>query len=113
MPLEFSDKIKVAIDILYGSETVFISKKDLGDLVKTLNAALGYYGDKNIYPSQVDDLVDSVFTMCGKVDGEISRYDAILAVSRHPIVEMVTSLQFQGSIIQKKEFLAAELGEQL
>lgn len=113
MPLEIHDKVRTAIDIMYGQETMFISKKDLSELLKALNAALGYYGDKNVYPDQVDDLIDSVFTICGKVDGEISRYDAIGAVSGHPIVEMVISLQFQGSIIQKKELLAAELGEQL
>lgn len=50
---------------------------------------------------QVYDLANSVFTSCGKIDGDIYYPDIVEYIATHPIVTLFTSRQFQGTIASK------------
>lgn len=73
-----------------------IEKSELHTLFVIMNDTLLYFGDKHLAEEQIRDLVDSIFTTAGKIDGLIyypNFYDLIVS---HPIVEMLLSPQFQG-----------------
>jgi hypothetical protein len=54
-------------------------------------------GDKKLLDSQVGDLVDSIFTLAGKLDGDLSAEETYELLISHPILEMFISMQFQGT----------------
>ena len=79
----------------------FISKRDLHMIVRLINDSLRFLGDKSLTVHQVDDLVDSVYTAAGKIDGDLFYPDFIEYLSNHPMVQLLTSVQFQGTIQSK------------
>ena len=79
------------------TKSEIISKVEVLTLLKIMNTTFSHYGDNSLHVSQIDDLVDSVYTLRGKVDGDISRDDFITLMFQHPIVEMALSVQFQGN----------------
>jgi hypothetical protein len=82
-------------------ESEFITKSEVLKLLKLLNNSLNYFGDNKLHIAQIDDLVDSVYTLRGRVDGDISREDFITLMFQHPIVELALSVQFQGNSMWK------------
>lgn len=102
LPYPPEERVEIAMKI-YCSDNApgEISKTDFTRLLKIMNTSFSFFGDKSLHVSQVDDLVDSVYTLRGKIDGDISRHDAITLMFQHPIVELALSIQFQGSHIWK------------
>lgn len=78
-----------------------IDKPEIIHFLKVLNDTCGYCGDKTLQISQLYDLVDSIYTSAGKIDGPIVYRSIIESLSSHPIVEMMLSPQFQGSFRSK------------
>ena len=73
------------------------SKKEILWLMKLLNNTCYFFGDKRLIDSQVSDLVDSIFTLAGKLDGDLSSEETYDLLMTHPILEMFISMQFQGT----------------
>lgn len=73
-----------------------IDKIDLVHIVKTLNNSLFYFGDKHLPVEQAVDLVDSIYTTAGKIDGTIYYPNYLEHLCAHPIVELFLSIQYQG-----------------
>jgi hypothetical protein len=61
-----------------------------------MNNTCFFCGDKNLVETQVADLVDSIYTMSGKIDGQIPFDELFSLLISHPLLEMFVSLQFQG-----------------
>ena len=74
-------------------------------LLRILSSACHFCGDKSLQDSQISDLVDSIFTLDGKIDGNIAFSDLFTLLLHHPLLEMFTSIQFQGRI--KSDFASA------
>ena len=55
-----------------------------------------YVGDRPLDSAYVMDLVDSVYTTAGKIDGHINYTEYIELIAEHPIVEMLLTPQYQG-----------------
>jgi hypothetical protein len=72
-------------------------KKEIVWLMKILNETCFFFGDKKLFPSQVIDLVDSIFTLAGKLDGDMSADEIYELLISHPILEMFISMQYQGT----------------
>ena len=90
------DRLKNAISIYY-DESEYCDKKEVVWLLKLLNNTCYYFGDRRLLDSQVVDLVDSMFTLAGKIDGSISREETFELLISHPILEMFISMQYQGT----------------
>lgn len=45
--------------------------------------------------------MNSVYTSCGKIDGDIYYPDILEYMAAHPIVQLFTSRQFQGTVTSK------------
>lgn len=73
------------------------SKKEIRWLMKIFNNTCFYFGDKRLQDSQVGDLVDSIFTLAGKLDGTLTQEETLELLISHPILEMFISMQFQGT----------------
>jgi hypothetical protein len=73
------------------------NKKEVLWLMKLLNETCFFFGDKKLLDSQVGDLVDSIFTLAGKLDGDLSAEETYELLISHPILEMFISMQFQGT----------------
>jgi Ca2+-binding EF-hand superfamily protein len=87
---------------MYDRENSTVIEKDtMVHVMSLLNNACTYFGDRGLLQAQVVDLVDSLFTMAGKVDGYISYIDYQDIISQHPIVEMLLSHQYQGPVRDK------------
>jgi hypothetical protein len=65
--------------------------------MKLLNNTCYFFGDKKLIDSQVGDLVDSIFTLAGKLDGSLTPDETFDLLISHPILEMFISMQFQGT----------------
>lgn len=100
-----SDSIQSLLNLVFTitdrTQSGIIDKDYLIKIINLLNDTLIYFGDKNLPCSQVLDLVDSVFTSAGRVDGEIYYPDYIDRIVQHPLVELITSPQFQGFLRDK------------
>lgn len=104
LPIKVEDTVDVAMKIHCNDyESELISKTQVLTLLKIINTTLTHFGDKPLHVSQIDDLVDSVYTLRGKVDGDIGRDDFITLMIQHPIVELALSVQFQGNIQWKTQ----------
>ena len=101
LPIDVPDRVELAISFYCHEKGLNISKQELLNFLKVCNDTLGYFGDKSLHITQIDDLVDSVYTLKGKIDGEIGILDVITLMFQHPIVEMVLSVQFQGLVVLK------------
>ena len=63
-------------------------------------------GDKCLLETQIEDLINSIYTMNGKIDGVICYVDYIQSIVQHPIIQMGLCVQFQGTGREKlKELL--------
>jgi len=83
------------------SESMAMSRTEMLRIFTLINETLFYFGDRPLDPRYVRDLVDSVFTTAGKVDGFVNWTDNIELIEQHPIVEMLFSMQFQGLAREK------------
>lgn len=75
-----------------------IQKHELAHVLKLLNDTCYYFGDNYLSNDQLHDLIDSLYTSVGKIDGEIYYPDFLDFLADHPIIEMFMSPQFQGSV---------------
>ena len=83
------------------SKSGVVDKQRMVHFLKILNTSLGYCGDKELNAVQIYDLVDSVYTSAGLIDGPLFYASIIESLATHPIVEMMLSPQFQGSMRNK------------
>ena len=67
-----------------------------------INNLFDYFGDKFLQKLQVQDLVDSIFTNSGRIEGCISYDDYLDVIKEHPIVELLLSPQFQGIFLSSR-----------
>jgi Ca2+-binding EF-hand superfamily protein len=82
-------------------------------IFRLLNDLLENFGDRFLLPSQLEDLVNSVYTMNAKIDGVICYGDYLRTLAEHPIVQMSLCLQFQGSGRDKMRELMISSTEKL
>lgn len=82
-------------------KTRLVEKSELTDMFKLINDALYFFGDKYLYTQQIYDLVDSIYTSAGLIDGAFPYQTFIPYMAGHPIVEMAVSMQFQGAVRSK------------
>jgi hypothetical protein len=99
--MDIPDRVELAMFVYCGGNGDSISKPRLVGLFKVMNDSLQYFGDKPLHVSQLETLVDSIYTLNGKIEGDIGRLDAITLMFQHPIVELLLSIQFQGTAILK------------
>lgn len=81
--------------------TQIIDKRQLVHIFKLLNSTCQYFGDRCLQMDQIQDLADSVYTSIGRIDGTIFYPHFVEYVADHPIIEMFTSMQFQGGVRDK------------
>jgi Ca2+-binding EF-hand superfamily protein len=87
---------------LYDTESqMLLEKKQMQRIFSVLNSTLLFFGDVYLSQAQVKDLVDSIFTSAGKIDGSLYYPDYIEYVIDHPIVAMLLSPQNQGRSVDK------------
>jgi hypothetical protein len=60
-----------------------------------------FFGDKVVTDHHIKDVVDSIFTMEGKVEGFICYDDYLPFIATHPVVVLLGSVQFQGQMRTK------------
>lgn len=92
------------------SESFAIERREMLRLFTLVNECIFYFGDRPLEPRHVRDLVDSVFTTAGKIDGHVNWTDYIELIDQHPIVEMFFSMQYQG-LAREKVFDDSSLAE--
>ena len=98
LEIDIADKVSFAMKLYCDDmKCEVISKIGILNFLKILNNTLAFFGDKKLQVSQIEDLVDSIYTLRGKVDGDISHDDFITLMFQHPIVELALSIQFQGN----------------
>lgn len=106
LPIAAEESVDVAMRIhCNDKDSEIISKNHVLQLLKIMNTSLSFFGDNSLQVSQIDDLVDSVYTLRGKVDGDIRRGDFITLMFQHPIVELALSVQFQGNSQWKNHWI--------
>lgn len=89
------ERLRLAFEI-YSNGRSQCSKSDCLWLLRLLNSTCFFCGDKNLIDLQLNDLVDSIYTMSGKIDGSIAFDEMYSLLLSHPLLEMFISLQFQG-----------------
>ena len=92
------------------SNSGVLDKQRIVHFLKVLNSTCEYCGDKLLNSAQIYDLVDSIFTSAGKIDGALFYMSVVDSLATHPIVEMMLSPQFQGSM-RKKIISTTEINE--
>lgn len=92
---QYEERLKLAFEI-YANGRTQCSKSECLWLLKLLNNTCFFCGDKNLVDIQVCDFVDSIYTMSGKIDGDIPFDEMYSLFMSHPLLEMFISLQFQG-----------------
>lgn len=93
--------ITTCLKIMDRTNSKMVEKTEFIVICKVINDTCFYVGDKALPVEQVYDLVNSVYTSCGKIDGQIYYPDVIEYVSQHPIVQLFISKQYQGSVASK------------
>eukprot|EP01035_Chromulina_nebulosa_P025716 gene25716-33580_t len=94
------------------SKSGVVDKQRMVHFLKVLNSACEYCGDRALNSVQIYDLVDSIYTSAGKIDGPLFYMSVVDSLATHPIVEMMLSPQFQGSM-RKKVISTVEINELL
>ena len=92
---------ELSMKIIEREGTQIIDKRQLVHIFKLLNATCQYFGDRHLQMDQLQDLADSVYTSIGRIDGTIFYPHFVEYITDHPIIEMFTSIQFQGGIKEK------------
>lgn len=93
--------IENSLKLFDRGNTKLIEKNDLMHVFRLLNNSFFYFGDKFLAADQLSDLLDSVYTSSGKIDGTIYYPDNIEYISSHPVVQIFLSPQYQGAIKEK------------
>jgi Ca2+-binding EF-hand superfamily protein len=96
-----SSMFDFCFQVLDRKEKFLVDKVDVVLMLKLINQTCFYIGDKVLAHELVNDLVDSVYTSAGKIDGEIFYKDYIEYMTLHPVIQLFISLQFQGPITAK------------
>ncbi len=96
-----TDCFCICLKIIDRNGTNLVDKEDLLHMVKVVNNALYYFGDKYLHVEQVVDFVDSVYTSAGKIDGSLYYPNYTAYMAAHPIVELLMSIQYQGTVKSK------------
>lgn len=91
----------IAFQIFDRTNERFLSKPDLVLIAKVINDTCSYVGDKCLHNDQVHDLINSLYTTAGKIDGDIYYPDYINYIAMHPIIQVLISIQFQGPYLNK------------
>jgi Ca2+-binding EF-hand superfamily protein len=78
-----------------------LDKPQVVEIVKLVAQTCFYVGDKPLATELTYDLVNSAYTSAGKIDGEVFYKDFVEYLAMHPIVQLYTSIQFQGAITTK------------
>lgn len=78
------------------AKTDCVTKEDMLKIFNLINEAVLYIGDKPLDPNYVIDLVDSVFTAAGRIDGMVQWIEYVELIAEHPIIEMLLAPQYQG-----------------
>ena len=88
--------ISLVLTLFDRAETETIEKTQMLRIFNLINEGIMYAGDRPLDSAYVTDLIDSVFTSSGKIDGYINYTEYIELICEHPIVEMFLTPQFQG-----------------
>lgn len=96
------ERLLLAFRVSDRGKSGLLSKTDMSRLFALLNSAVSFFGDRPLSPAQLVDLVDSIYTAAGLVDGTVSFVDVLENVVGHPIMEMMLSPQFQGQLVAKQ-----------
>jgi hypothetical protein len=64
--------------------------------MKILNSTCHAFGDRKLQDTQIYDLVDSIYTQIGVIDGDVDYEDFYNLLMQHPLLELFISIQFQG-----------------
>lgn len=92
---------EMSMKLMEREGTQILNKQQLIHIFKLLNNTCHYFGDRHMQMDQIQDLADSVYTSIGRIDGPIYYPHFIEYITSHPIIEMFTSLQFQGGVKEK------------
>ena len=92
---------ELSINMLEREGTNIVDKQQLFHVIRLLNDTCYYFGDRYLQSEQLHDLVDSLYTSAGKIDGTVYFPHFVEFLANHPIVEMFLSPQFQGSARDK------------
>jgi Ca2+-binding EF-hand superfamily protein len=82
-------------------KTQLIQKHELQWMLSLLNGTCANVGDKSLSAERLDDYINSVYTSAGKIDGEIFYPNYLENFYTHPIIYLLLSPQFQGSVHSK------------
>lgn len=93
--------LRLAILVHDRQSSQVIDKTKLMHIFTLLNESCCYFGDVFLTKTQLLDLADSIYTNAGKIDGEIVYTDFLQFMAEHPIVEMLISIQCQGTVQDK------------
>ena len=97
----------MAFELFDYEDKLLLERSELVRIFRNLNLLLDNFGDKNLNDSQLQDLINSVFTINGKIDGCICYKDYITTIVEHPITQLSLCMQYQGSGREKlKELLS-------
>ncbi len=77
-------------------------RRDFYNLLKLVNNAAYCFGDRKLVDTQLNDLVDSIYTMAGKIDGPMDFSNFFGMLLQHPLVELFISIQFQNQLKTEK-----------
>ena len=88
--------VRLVLSLFDRAETETIEKTQMLKIFNLINEGILYAGDRPLDSAYVVDLVDSVFTSSGKIDGHINYMEYIELICEHPIVIMFLTPQFQG-----------------
>ena len=101
------ESFKTAFELFDFEKKALLEKSEFTRIFRNLNLLLDNFGDKNLYDSQLEDLVNSIFTINGKIDGCICFDDYVISITEHPIIQLSLCVQYQGSSREKlKELLS-------
>lgn len=91
----------ICFEILDRQKVNLVTKEDVVLVMKLMNNTCSNVGDKPLAPEILSDYVDSVYTAAGRIDGEIYYPDYVETLSMHPIIQLLLSPQFQGTLTSK------------
>ena len=103
---DLTSAIETAFRIWDFERKELLEQKEFMRVLRNLNMLLENFGDKKLQESQMQDLVNSVYTINGKIDGVICYTDFLTVIVEHPIIQISLCVQFQGTGREKlKELL--------
>ncbi len=88
--------VRLMFSIFDRAKTDVVEKTQMLKMFNLCNEALLYVGDKPLAPAFIVDLVDSIFTTAGRLDGDVQWTEYVELIAEHPIIEMLIAPQYQG-----------------